>query len=96
MAFITTRPFRAPHHPIADVGLIGGGQIPTPGEGSLAHHGLLLLDERPACTRTGWRCGGNPSRRVSYRYNLPRVLDLAALAGIAVRLVTPACSRAPQ
>jgi magnesium chelatase family protein len=52
-AVVTTRPCRAPHHPIADVGLIGGGQIPMPGEGSQAPHGLWCLDERPACTRHG-------------------------------------------
>jgi predicted ATPase with chaperone activity len=50
-AVVTTRPFRAPHHTISDVGVIGGGQLPTPGEVSLAHHGLVLLDERPACKR---------------------------------------------
>jgi magnesium chelatase family protein len=48
-AVVTTRPCRAPHHPIADVGWIGGGQIPMPGEGSLAHHGIWCLDERPEC-----------------------------------------------
>jgi magnesium chelatase family protein len=50
-AVVTTRPFRAPHHPIAEVGLIDGGQVPRPGEVSRAHHGILLLDELPACRR---------------------------------------------
>jgi magnesium chelatase family protein len=94
-ALVTTRPCCAPPHTISDVGLIGGGQVPMPGEVSLAHNGVLCLDELPECRRHVLEVLRQPLEKSISKYNLPRVIDLAGLAAIGVRRVTPTRSREP-
>jgi magnesium chelatase family protein len=71
------------------VGLIGGGQVPRPGDVSRAHHGILLLDARPVCRRHVLEVLRQPFGRVSDTYNLASALNLNAFSALADWVIAP-------
>jgi len=78
--FMGTRPFRCPHHSISDIALIGGGSIPKPGEISLAHYGVLFLDELPEF-----------SRKALEALRQPLEEDRICISRIKRTIIFPAC-----
>lgn len=84
-SFLATRPFRAPHHTISDAGLLGGSSHPTPGEVSLAHNGILFLDELPEFKRSTLEVMRQPLEdgyvtisRAAGKYTFPSRFSLVA------------------
>lgn len=84
---VKSRPYRSPHHTISDVALVGGGSIPRPGEVSLAHNGVLFLDEFPEFKRSSLEVLRQPMEdrevvisRATGRFRFPSKFQLLAAA----------------
>ena len=90
-AMISERPFRSPHHTASNISLIGGGTKPQPGEVSLAHHGVLFLDELPEYPRTSLEALRQPleDRRVHVSRAASRVTYPASFMLIATKNPCP-------
>ena len=86
-AVVATRPCRAPHHPISDVGLIGGGRCRCRARCRWRTTGFSFWMHGRSSVATSWRCCANPSKRVSYKYNLQSVLNSNDFFSLALRLL---------
>ena len=87
IALVAMCPCRAPHRTLSDTGRIGGGQVPLPGEVSLAHNGGSFWMSSPSFDAMSWRCCGNRWRRVSQEYNFADVLNVDILAALAAKVM---------
>jgi magnesium chelatase subunit ChlI-like protein len=86
-ALVTTRPCRAPRNTISDVGLISGGQVPTLGDVSRAHHACVAWMNSPNAAAMTSRSCVSRSRSVSYTYNFAGVVGLQTFTEFAIRMM---------